>query len=42
MTEDLATLAAKKASREDIERAALEQRHADAVGRRAREGRVRA
>ncbi len=41
MTEELARLAATKASREEIERAALGERHADALGRRPREGRRR-
>ncbi len=41
MTEDLATLAAAKASREEIERAALTHGDAHALGRRDRQGRGR-
>ena len=41
MTEDLAALAAAKASREEIERAAIGDRHAHALGRRPRQGRLR-
>ena len=39
--EELETLAAQKAPREEIERAAMAQRYAHALGRRARQGRRR-
>ena len=42
MTEDLAALAARKATRDEVERAAIDDRHADALGRRAGQGRGRA
>ena len=42
MTEELETLAVAKASRDELERAALRVRDANALGRRARQGRRRA
>ena len=42
MNEDISRLAAQHASREELERAALETRHEDALGRRPLQGRLRA